>query len=76
MQVIITRQFEKDSEKELNKKLQQQLAGIIELLQKADHLLEIPHLKKMKVIQMRIESDSVIIVSAFFLKTIQFCLAG
>lgn len=48
MQVIITRQFEKDTEKELNKKLQQQLADIIEQLQKADHLLEITHLKKMK----------------------------
>ena len=48
MQVITTRQFEKDTEKELNKKLQQQLAEIIEQLQKADHLIEIPHLKKMK----------------------------
>ena len=48
MQVITTRQFEKDTEKELNKKLQQQLADIIEQLQKADHLIEIPHLKKMK----------------------------
>jgi len=34
MQVITTRQFEKDTEKELNKKLQQQLADIIEQLQK------------------------------------------
>jgi len=48
MQVITTRQFEKDTEKELNKKLQQQLADIIEQLQRADHLMEIPHLKKMK----------------------------
>ncbi len=46
MQVITTRQFEKDTEKELNKKLQQQLADIIEQLQKADHLIEIPHPKK------------------------------
>ena len=48
MQVITTRQFEKDAEKELNKKLQQQLSDIIEQLQKADHLMEIPNLKKMK----------------------------
>ena len=48
MQVITTRQFEKDSEKELNKKMQQKLADIIEQLQKTDHLIEIPHLKKMK----------------------------
>jgi mRNA interferase RelE/StbE len=42
-----TSQFEKDTEKELNKKLLKQLADIIEQLQKADHLMEIPHLKKM-----------------------------
>ena len=48
MQVITTRQFEKDTEKELNKKLQLQLADIIEQLQRADHLMEIPNLKKMK----------------------------
>lgn len=48
MQVITTRQFEKDAEKELNKKLQLQLADIIEQLQRADHLMEIPNLKKMK----------------------------
>jgi mRNA interferase RelE/StbE len=48
MQVITTRQFEKDTEKQLNKKLQQQLADIIEQLQKTEHLMEIPHLKKMK----------------------------
>ena len=48
MQVITTRQFEKDTEKELNKKLQLQLADIIEQIQKADHLMEIPNLKKMK----------------------------
>ena len=41
MQVITTRQFEKDTEKELNKKLQLQLADIIEQLQRADHLMEI-----------------------------------
>jgi len=48
MQVITTRQFEKDAEKELNKKLRLQLADIIEQLQRADHLMEIPNLKKMK----------------------------
>ena len=48
MQIVITRQFEKDVEKELNKKLQQQLADIIEQIQKADGLLKIPNLKKMK----------------------------
>ena len=48
MQVITTRQFEKDAEKELDKKLQLQLADIIEQIQKVDHLMEIPHLKKMK----------------------------
>jgi mRNA interferase RelE/StbE len=48
MQVIITRQFEKDAEKQLSKKLRLQLADIIEQIQKADHLMEIPNLKKMK----------------------------
>jgi mRNA interferase RelE/StbE len=48
MQVIITKQFEKDAEKELNKKLQLQLADVLEQLQRADHLMEIPNLKKMK----------------------------
>jgi mRNA interferase RelE/StbE len=48
MQVITTRRFEKDAEKELNKKLQRQLADIIEQLQRTDHLMEIPNLKKMK----------------------------
>ena len=48
MQVITTRQFEKDADKELNKKLQLQLADIIEQLQTAEHMMEIPHLKKMK----------------------------
>ena len=47
MQVITTRQFEKDTEKELNKKLQRQLADIIEKIQTSDHLLEIPNLRKM-----------------------------
>jgi hypothetical protein len=46
MQTITTRQFEEDAEKELNKKLQLQRADIIEQLQQADHLIEIPNLKK------------------------------
>jgi mRNA interferase RelE/StbE len=48
MQVITTRQFEKDTGKELSKKLQLQLADIIEKIQQADHLMEISNLKKMK----------------------------
>ena len=48
MQVITTRQFEKDAEKELTKKLQLQLADIIEQIQKTDQLTQIPNLKKMK----------------------------
>ena len=48
MQVITTRQFEKDAETQLSKKLQAQLADIIEQIQQADHLMEIPNLKKMK----------------------------
>jgi mRNA interferase RelE/StbE len=48
MQVITTRQFEKDTEKELSKKLQLQLADIIQQIQQADHLMEISNLKKMK----------------------------
>jgi mRNA interferase RelE/StbE len=48
MQVITTRQFEKDAAKELSKKLQLQLAYLIEQIQKTDHLMEISNLKKMK----------------------------
>jgi mRNA interferase RelE/StbE len=48
MQVITTLQFEKDAEKQLSKKLQLQLADIIEKIQQADHLMEIASLKKMK----------------------------
>lgn len=48
MQVITTRQFEKDAEKELSKKLQLQLADIIEQIQQTDQLMEIPNLKRMK----------------------------
>jgi mRNA interferase RelE/StbE len=48
MQVITTIQFEKDAEKELSKKLQLQLADIIEKIQQAEQLTQIPNLKKMK----------------------------
>lgn len=48
MEVIITRQFEKDTEKELSKKMQIRLAGIIEKLQKVSHPSEINNVKKLK----------------------------
>ena len=48
MQVSITRRFEKDVEKELDKKLQLELAGVIEQLQKAGDLTDIPNVKKLK----------------------------
>jgi mRNA interferase RelE/StbE len=48
MQVITTQRFEKDVEKELSKKLQLQLADVIEQIQQAGHLMEISNLKKMK----------------------------
>lgn len=48
MQVITTRQFEKDAEKELNKNLQLQLADVIEKIQQAGELKEIPNMTKMK----------------------------
>ena len=70
MQVITTRQFEKDTEKELNKKLQLQLADIIEQLQQADHLMEIPNLKRMKGYKNAYRTALANTVSAFFLKVI------
>jgi mRNA interferase RelE/StbE len=48
MQVITTIQFEKDAEKELSKKLQLQLADIIEKIQQAEQLTQISNVKKMK----------------------------
>ncbi|MBX2930402.1 MAG: type II toxin-antitoxin system RelE/ParE family toxin [Chitinophagaceae bacterium] len=48
MVVIVTKQFEKDVQKELNKTLQLQLADIIEGLQKANNLQEILNIKKLK----------------------------
>ena len=48
MKVVVTRQFERDVEKELNKALQFTLADIVEHLKKVSSLKEIPNLKKMK----------------------------
>ncbi|MBS1578910.1 MAG: type II toxin-antitoxin system RelE/ParE family toxin [Bacteroidetes bacterium] len=48
MIVIVTKQFSKDVQKELNKSLQLQLAEIIEVLQKANSLQEIANIKKLK----------------------------
>lgn len=48
MQVIVTRQFEKDVSKELNKSLQLQLADIIEQLQKVRSIQDVQHIKKLK----------------------------
>ena len=47
MQVIITKQFEKDVEKELTKPLQIELASLITQMQDASSLREIPNLKKL-----------------------------
>ncbi len=48
MEVIITRQFAKDVEKELNKTYQLKLADIIKQLQTATALQEIQNVKKLK----------------------------
>ena len=48
MQVIVTNQFEKDASKELDKNLQIRLAEIIEGLQSATSLQDLPNLKKLK----------------------------
>ncbi|MCZ2223100.1 MAG: type II toxin-antitoxin system RelE/ParE family toxin [Chitinophagales bacterium] len=48
MIVVVTKQFEKDVQKELNKTLQLQLADIIEGLQNANNLQEILNIKKLK----------------------------
>lgn len=48
MQVIVTRQFEKDVSKELNKSLQLQLADIIEQLQKVRSIQDVQDIKKLK----------------------------
>ena len=48
MDVIITKQFEKDTEKELPPKMQLRLADIIEELQKVSKPSEIMNIKKLK----------------------------
>lgn len=48
MDVIITKQFEKDTEKELSPKMQLRLADIIEDLQKVSKPSEINNIKKLK----------------------------
>ena len=47
MDVIVTRQFEKDVEKELPKKFQVELADLIEQIQQVKKLTDIPNLKKL-----------------------------
>lgn len=48
MDVIVTRQFEKDTERELSKKMQLKLAEIIEDIRKSNNLLEVRNIKKLK----------------------------
>ncbi len=47
MEVIVTKQFDKDVEKELDKALQLQLADIIEQIRTAKSLQQIPNTKKL-----------------------------
>ncbi|MGN6530976.1 MAG: type II toxin-antitoxin system RelE family toxin [Ginsengibacter sp.] len=48
MKVIVTRQFDKDVDKELSKEMQLKVADLIEELQKAPNLFSINNLKKLK----------------------------
>lgn len=48
MQVVVTKQFAKDVEKELDKAMQSKLADLIEQFQKATSIKEIRNLKKLK----------------------------
>jgi len=48
MQVIVTKQFEKDAEKELSKAMKLKLAALIEELQQATSLESIQNVKKLK----------------------------
>lgn len=48
MKVIVTRQFAKDVEKELNKSDQLKLADIVEELQSAGTIQELKNIKKLK----------------------------
>jgi mRNA interferase RelE/StbE len=47
MDVIVTKQFEKDADKELDKTLQLQLADIIEQIRGARTLQQVPNIKKL-----------------------------
>lgn len=48
MKIIVTRQFEKDTEKELSKPMQLKLAAIIEELEKAANIQSVNDVKKLK----------------------------
>jgi mRNA interferase RelE/StbE len=48
MEIVITKQFEKDVEKELSKPMQTKLASLIEELQQASSLDAIANVKKLK----------------------------
>lgn len=48
MKVIVTKQFDKDAEKELNKAMQMKLAELIEKLQQAASIDAVPNVKKLK----------------------------
>ena len=48
MEVIVTKQFEKDVEKELNKDMQLKLALLIEELQQAHSIDSLTNIKKLK----------------------------
>lgn len=48
MKVIVTKQFNKDVEKELDKSMKLRLADVLEQVQKAQSIYEIPNLKKLK----------------------------
>ena len=48
MKVIVTKQFDKDAEKELNKAMQMKLAELIEKLQQAASIDAVQNVKKLK----------------------------
>lgn len=66
MKVIVTKQFDKDTEKELNKAMQLKLAVLIEQLQQATSLDNVSDTKNLKDIKQLIVSGWVIIVSDSF----------
>lgn len=47
MKVVVTKQFYRDVDKELDKPMRLQLAGLIEQIQHTSSLQEIPNLKKL-----------------------------